>query len=137
MRDGFLRVTSDQSNLGETPGGAGTFGPYQELRRRGSLLQRVTIHFNDLPPFGISSFLGDEMIRFGGLKLFADGGFCARTGAMSFDYRGMPGYRGDLNYDPAVFAGIILEAQRQGSRYRYTPLGTGQWTWSSILSKEP
>jgi len=91
-----------------------SFGPYQELRRRGELLQRVTIHFNELPPFGISSFLGDEMIRFGGLKLFADGGFCARTGAMSFDYRGMPGYRGDLNYDPAVFSEIVMKAQAQG-----------------------
>lgn len=91
-----------------------SFGPYQELRRRGELLQRVTIHLNDIPPFGVSSFLGDESIRFGGLKLFADGGFCARTGAMSFDYLGMPGYRGELNYDPADFSRIVLEAQAKG-----------------------
>jgi len=55
--------------------------------------------------------------------LFADGGFCARTGAMSFDYKGMPGYRGELNYDPAVFAGIILEAQRQGVQVSVHTIG--------------
>ena len=91
-----------------------SFGPYQELRRRGRLLQRATIHVNDLLPFGISSFLGDEMIRYGGLKLFADGGFCARTAAMSFEYRGMPGYRGELNYDPVLFREIVSRAQEQG-----------------------
>lgn len=100
-----------------------SFGPYQELLRRDQLLQRVTIHLNDIPPFGISSFLGDGRIRFGGLKLFADGGFCARTGAMSFDYKGMPGYRGDLNYDPTVFSRIVLEAQIQGVQVAVHTIG--------------
>jgi hypothetical protein len=116
-------VTSINPTSAKHLGVQESFGPYQELRRRGELLQRVTIHFNDLPPFGVSSFLGDEMVRFGGLKLFADGGFCARTGAMSFDYKGMPGYRGELNYDPAVFAGIILEAQRQGVQVSVHTIG--------------
>lgn len=107
-------VTSINTTSAKHLGIDESFGPYQELRRRGELLQRVTIHLNDIPPFGISSFLGDDRIRFGGLKLFADGGFCARTGAMSFDYLGMPGYRGELNYDPEVFSSIVLDAQAQG-----------------------
>ena len=107
-------VTSFNTTSAKHLGIDESFGPYQELRRRGQLLQRVTIHLNDIPSFGISSFLGDGRIRFGGLKLFADGGFCARTGAMSFDYKCLPGYRGELNYDPAVFADIVLKAQEQG-----------------------
>lgn len=107
-------VTSINTTSAKHLGIDESFGPYQELLRRDQLLQRVTIHLNDLPPFGISSFLGDGRIRFGGLKLFADGGFCARTGAMSFDYLGMPGYRGELNYDPEVFSSIVLNAQVRG-----------------------
>ncbi len=107
-------VTSINTTSAKHLGIDESFGPYQELRRRGELLQRVTIHFNDLLPYGIASFFGDDRIRFGGLKLFADGGFCARTGAMSFDYKGMPGHRGELNYEPGIFSRIVLEAQIQG-----------------------
>ncbi|HDQ92715.1 MAG TPA: amidohydrolase [Synergistetes bacterium] len=107
-------VTSINTTSAKHLGIDESFGPYQELRRRGELLQRVTVHLNDIPPFGISSFLGDDRIRFGGLKLFADGGFCARTGAMSFDYKGMPGHQGELNYDPPEFSRIVLNAQIKG-----------------------
>jgi hypothetical protein len=60
------------------------------------------------------SFFGDDMLRFGGLKIFADGGFCAQTGAMSFDYKNAPGHRGSLNYSDEELKGIFLKAQRQG-----------------------
>ncbi|MDO9507894.1 MAG: amidohydrolase [Thermovirgaceae bacterium] len=116
-------VTSINTTSAKHLGIDESFGPYQELERRGELLQRVTIHFNDLLPFGISSFLGSDSIRLGGLKLFADGGFCARTAAMSFDYKGMPGYRGDLNYDPAAFSAIVLEAQAQGVQVAVHAIG--------------
>jgi predicted amidohydrolase YtcJ len=33
---------------------------------------------------------------------------------MSFEYRGMPGYRGELNYDPVLFREIVSRAQEQG-----------------------
>ncbi|MFP4482967.1 MAG: amidohydrolase [Thermovirgaceae bacterium] len=91
-----------------------TFGVYQDLRRMQKQLQRVTIHFNELPGQQMRSFFGDEMIRFGGLKIFADGGFCAQTGAMSFDYKNAPGHRGSLNYSDEELRAIFLRAQRQG-----------------------
>jgi hypothetical protein len=91
-----------------------SFGPYQDLRRMQKQLQRVTVHFNELPGQEMRSFFGDDMLRFGGLKIFADGGFCAQTGAMSFDYKNAPGHRGSLNYSDEELKGIFLKAQRQG-----------------------
>ncbi len=116
-------ITSLSTTSAEHIGVYESFGPYQELQRRGELLQRFTIHYNDLLPFGASSFLGDDHIRYGGLKLFADGGFCARTAAMSFEYRGMKGYRGDLNYDPAVFAGLVMDAHCRGVQVAVHAIG--------------
>lgn len=91
-----------------------TFGPYQDLKRMQKLLQRVTIHFNELPGQEMRSFFGDDMLRFGGLKIFADGGFCAQTGAMSFDYKNTPGHHGALNYSDEELRDVFLMAQKQG-----------------------
>ena len=107
-------ITAFNTTSAEHLGIMENFGIYQDLRRMGKLLQRVTIHFNDLPNKRMQSFFGDNMIRYGGLKLFSDGGFCAQTGAMTFDYKGRPGYKGALNYTDKALYALVLEAQKQG-----------------------
>jgi len=107
-------ITSFNTTSAEHLGIVENFGIYQDLRRMGKLLQRVTVHYNDLLAKGMQSFFGDDMIRYGGLKLFSDGGFCAQTGAMSFDYKGKPGHKGVLNYTDKELYELVFEAHKQG-----------------------
>ncbi len=108
-----LGITAFNTTSAEHLGIAESFGHYQQLLEHGHMLQRVVVHGNSVLPMGIASSFGNDRLRYGGLKLFADGGFCAQTGAMSFDYLGRPGYRGDLNYGKAQFRDLVCEAHRQ------------------------
>jgi predicted amidohydrolase YtcJ len=42
----------------------------------------------------------EERLKLGGVKLFLDGGLTSLAAALNDDYPGMPGYRGELAYDP-------------------------------------
>jgi len=108
-----LGVTAFNTTSAEHLGIAESIGSYQQISREGKLLQRVVVHGNGLLPMDISSGFGNDRIRWGGLKIFADGGFCAQTGAMSFDYLERPGHRGELNYDDTEFFNIVCEAHRR------------------------
>jgi len=109
-------ITSFNTTSAEHIGIVESLGAYQELQRRGRQLQRVVVHTNSLPPFGMQSGFGSSLLRFGGLKLFADGGFCARTGAMSFVYPGeeTSGYRGLLAYGDEELYALFRDAQQRG-----------------------
>ena len=96
---------------------------YQKLERTNSLPLRITVHFNELPNIDIQSFLGSDKVRYGGLKLFADGGFSALTAALSFDYKNDPGNRGALNYDTEELYSIVEEAHRRGIQVATHALG--------------
>jgi len=96
---------------------------YQGLERKNRLPLRMTIHFNELPNIDIRSFLGSNKVRYGGLKLFADGGFSALTAALSFDYKNDPGNMGDLNYQTEELYSIVEEAHRRGIQVATHALG--------------
>lgn len=81
-----------------------------ELARRGELLLRTTsyaTHPNvvDEPSVTDGALaarfdgLDPDRIRLGGVKLFLDGGLTSLAAALTEDYPGMPGYRGELAYE--------------------------------------
>lgn len=90
------------------------FAALQILRQRGELRLRVlkSIPLEDLPhaaALGLRSGLGDDWLRIGGVKLFADGALGPQTAAMLQPYEGDPQNRGMLLMD----AEEIFEHGRQ------------------------
>ncbi|RZQ63327.1 amidohydrolase [Amycolatopsis suaedae] len=89
--------------VGETPA---EVAAYQRAREEGELGVRVTLmvastvlHELDAGAgfgldLGLRSGFGDEWLRIGPMKLFADGSLIGRTAAMHDDYTGDPGNRG-------------------------------------------
>jgi len=72
---------------------------YQDARDAGELRFRTycLIHAADLPHFmdaGIHSGFGDEWLRIGGVKQYADGSISERTAWLSQPYIGIPNYKG-------------------------------------------
>jgi len=71
------------------------FECFQRLRLRGALRLRTVTHvamdqFEAAVGVGLHAGLGDEWLRVGGLKLFADGALGPRTAAMIEPYEGEP-----------------------------------------------
>ena len=103
---------------------------YQQARRAGRLRVRVTLmpavetlhatdhHVDDDEPFvldlGLHSGFGDEWLKFGPVKIFADGSLIGRTAAMFEDFEGEPGNRGYFQMDEDRLHGVIMKAHRSG-----------------------
>jgi len=103
---------------------------YQQARLDGRLRVRVTLmpsvetlhptehHVNDEEPFvldlGLHSGFGDEWLKFGAVKIFADGSLIGRTAAMFNDYEGEPGNRGYLQMNEIFLHRLIAKAHRSG-----------------------
>jgi predicted amidohydrolase YtcJ len=103
---------------------------WQEARRRGALRVRATLMIagealHDLPhaaadgdgfglDLGLHSGFGDDWLRIGPVKIFADGSLIGRTAAMCDDFTGDPGNRGFFQMDVARLRGLITRAHRAG-----------------------
>jgi len=103
---------------------------YQQARRDGRLRVRVTLmpavetlhatdhHVDDDEPFvldlGLHSGFGDDWLKFGAVKIFADGSLIGRTAAMFDDFEGDPGNNGYFQMDETRLHGLIMKAHRSG-----------------------
>ncbi len=78
-----------------------TFTLFQQLREEGALGMRVNMIFPrkmlpELREPGLHPGFGDDLLRLGGIKIFADGTLGSQTAAMLDDFEGNPGNRGIL-----------------------------------------
>jgi hypothetical protein len=97
------------------------FEAYQQLKggRDGGLGLRVVkyLPLAALDPalaLRLRSGLGDDWLRIGGLKLFADGALGPRTAAMLEPFAGEPDNRGILTLEPAALADVVRRATAGG-----------------------
>ena len=67
---------------------------YQDLRDEGRLPVRIYIGYDEFPPMGIRTGLGDEMVKFGFYKIYTDGSLGARSARFSQPYHDDPSQRG-------------------------------------------
>nr|WP_219632825.1 amidohydrolase [Haloechinothrix aidingensis] len=103
---------------------------YQRARESGQLGVRTTlmVSADSLHPLeqcegdsadfgldlGVRTGFGDEWLRIGPVKLFADGSLVGRTCAMHEPFAGEPGNTGYFQTDEAAIADIVLRAHRCG-----------------------
>ena len=101
---------------------------FQEARATGALRVRTTamvaaealhdLGRNEADAFdfgldlGLRTGLGDEWLRVGAVKVFADGSLIGRTAAMFDDFAGDPGNRGYFQSDPERLRATIVRAHR-------------------------
>ncbi|HIE52588.1 MAG TPA: amidohydrolase [Armatimonadetes bacterium] len=67
-----------------------------------------------LQKLGLTAGFGDEFVRLGPLKVFADGSLGARTAALEEDYSDAPGERGQLLHDLEELRALAREAAAAG-----------------------
>jgi predicted amidohydrolase YtcJ len=92
---------------------------YTRLRDQGRLPLRVTCNIeaanlDHLIALGLESGFGDDWVRLGHIKLFADGSLGARTAWMLAPYERDPGNSGMYLTPPAEVARVIQRAHRHG-----------------------
>jgi predicted amidohydrolase YtcJ len=87
-----------------------------ELRQRVSLILDVAAVYPSDPPFGLGLYsgFGNDRLRIGGIKMFADGSLIGRTAAVSTPYVGETENRGFLTVEPGSFVETVLELHRRG-----------------------
>lgn len=99
------------------PEGAEAFRAFQDVRAAGGLDFRVFMMVPDetLPtaiPLGLRTGFGDERLRVGAVKAFADGALGPQTADMLDDYEGRPGYRGIPTTTPEAMKELVATATR-------------------------
>ena len=120
---------------------------YQHARRQGRLRVRVTMmasvdalhscahHADDAEPFsldlGIHTGFGDDWLRFGATKIFADGSLMGCTAAMFEDFDGQPGNNGYFQMPEERLHELILAAHRSG--WQVATHAIGDRAVSSVL----
>ena len=95
----------------------GRLGVRVELMTAGEVLHPLGAHAGDNLPagldLGIRSGFGDDWLRLGATKIFADGSLVGRTAAMNDPYAGSGG-TGYLQADAADLQALIIAAHRSG-----------------------
>lgn len=65
-------------------------------------------------PVGLKPPLGNDSIKWNGVKMWADGSLIGRTAAMSHDYCGEPGNKGYMRIPRPELQKLVAEAHRAG-----------------------
>lgn len=99
--------------------GPDCFRALQRLRERGDLSMRVVKNINKewLPAaldIGLRWGFGDDWLRIGGVKIFADGALGPRTASMIAPYDGEPDNYGIIVTDKEEMAELVLKASAAG-----------------------
>ncbi len=91
---------------------------YQQLRAQGELPVRITSHQNHgidgLIAAGVTTGFGDDWLRIGGIKLFADGSMGSGTAAFFAPYADDPTTSGLLIQSPAALEKKVFDADAAG-----------------------
>jgi hypothetical protein len=130
--------------IGHTPA---ELAAYQAARDAGRLRVRVELmiasdalhplaaHPDDGLDLGLDlgtrTGFGDDWLRIGAMKVFADGSLIGRTAAMSEDYADAPGNRGYLQADADQLTATIIAAHRSG--WQVATHAIGDYTIDVVL----
>lgn len=100
---------------------------YREVRDQGLPLRVYLLvghrALEELLALGLKTGDGDDFVRIGPVKLFADGSLGARTAALSEPYADDPGNRGMLVHEPAELAALARRATEGGCQVAIHAIG--------------
>ncbi len=96
-----------------------SFGLFQQLRDEGQLGVRVEMilprhMLPELRAIGLQGGFGDDMLRFGGIKIFADGTLGSQTAAMLEGFEGNPNNKGILTLPEQEMKETVSAAAEMG-----------------------
>lgn len=132
LAEGLTSVTEPGIGGGLTGNGPADLAAYQEAVGRGRVGLRMTVmpelstlhelsgaHADDVVgrfglDLGLRTGLGDDWLRVGAVKVFADGALTSRTAALRDDYLDRAGERGLFLDDPQALREQIVAAHRAG-----------------------
>jgi len=112
---------------------------YSRLKRAGRLTLRVRLNvrhplLDSLIATGLSGEFGDDRLRIGALKLFADGSIGARNAALKQPYSDAPDTSGQLNHAPEDLVRWMRKGREAGFQLMTHAIGdraiAGSSTWS-------
>lgn len=119
-----VRACAEYNSYGITSVGDALVGvpeihAYQEARRRGALSARVNMIVLDanlgrMKAAGFKTGFGDEALRLGGIKSFADGAIAGHTAWLSEAYGHRPGYFGIPTKTQEEMDALVLDAHAAG-----------------------
>ncbi len=114
-----LGLTGVHTFTGTTTEGPEGFVALQRLHARGELSMRVVTtlpdrHLEAAAAAGMRTGLGDEMLRVGPVKIFADGALGSQTASMLAPYDGQPGNLGVQVRSPAELDRLVAQANEVG-----------------------
>jgi len=100
----------------------------QKLRAKGRLPLRVYLLIpvgllDHLIGLGVFTGFGDEVMRIGGVKIFADGSLGARTAALHASYSDDPSTRGMMLYREEKLEELIMKAHKAGLQLAIHAIG--------------
>lgn len=101
---------------------------YLRLHRRGKLKLRVRMnpvveHLDPLIELGFVTGFGDETLKLGAIKLFADGSIGARNAALMEPYADQPATRGKLNYPQDELCALVRKAHENSFQVMIHAIG--------------
>ncbi len=101
---------------------------YERLRRRGQLKLRVRLNpeidaLDSLSTLGLSSGFGNDHLKLGAIKLFADGSIGARNAALFEPYTDAPSTKGQLNYPQEELDHLVHRAHEVGFQIMIHAIG--------------
>jgi predicted amidohydrolase YtcJ len=104
------------------------FRALQSLRRQGTLGLRVVKHVlvEEMPAMlelGLQSGFGDDWLRIGHIKVFADGALGTRTAAMMAPYDGEPENTGQATHDSETLFELFKRGARRGLAFAVHAIG--------------
>ncbi len=123
VMDALRQTMAEAHRLGLTgvqdPGHATVLAAFQALRAAGEMQMRVLMHLpadnlDAAIELGLRSGLGDEWLRIGGLKLFADGALGPQTAHMLAPYEGAAGSYGIPTLGRDELHGLVGRANGAG-----------------------
>ena len=96
-----------------------SFRLMQRLRDQGELTPRVVFYLprqalSEIAAVGLQADFGDDALRFGGIKIFADGALTSRTAALFEPFEGQPDNRGLLTTSEAEMKALATGAAQGG-----------------------
>jgi len=119
LRQGIARALSLGLTGCHEPGHPTVLAALQLLRARGELKLRMLVHLpadglEAAARLGLRSGLGDEYLRLGGVKLFADGALGPQTASLLAPYEGTPDRTGLPTLTADELGDLVCRAHRSG-----------------------